>query len=353
MREFRYRRRWVLAGGVAVAGVLLASLVHGSGREPGTVTLVRDYFEAIRRHDVGGALRTASTERPAGEAARFLAPGALGDWKIGAVRQTSDSGFDAEVAVVLVGDHHRRYETTVRLLTGRGGMRIAEPLASVRFAATALRYVEVGGIRAPFQADPANKYRSVEYRLLPGLYRFYQGRQDVVRVAAGQTPVFPEDGGGPAGGMPVTPEFTVAPAGERAVAQAYNAFIDRCAKARGVPPGDCPFGLGAPYGAVKTRGRTVSGFGGLAWRVRKYPAVAVIAQDGGLQIVDREPGTVELSGTALVDETGPRRAFTLDCETITRATGATVALDGTVSIAAPGGRGLSVETCRDGPLKVS
>lgn len=353
MREFRYRRRWVLGGGVALAGVLLASLVHGSGREPGTVTLVRHYFEAIRRHDVGGALRAARTERPAGEAARFLAPGALGDWKIGAVRQTSDSGFDAEVTVVLVGEHHRRYETTVRLLTGRGGLRIAEPLASVRFAATALRYVEVGGVRAPFLADPANKDRSVEYRLLPGLYRLYQGRQDVVRVAAGQTPVFPDDGGGPAGGMPVTPRFTVAPAGERAVEQAYDAFIDRCAKARGLPPQDCPFGLGASYGALKARGRTVSDFRRLAWRVRKYPTVAVIAEGGGLQIVDRERGTVELSGTGLIDETGPRRAFTLDCETVTRAAGATVASDGTVSIAPPDGHGLSIETCRDGPLSVS
>ncbi|HEU5024037.1 MAG TPA: hypothetical protein VFV01_03865 [Spirillospora sp.] len=350
MREFRYRRRWVLGAGVALAGVLLASLVHGTGREPGTVTLVRGYFEAIGEHDVARALRTAKIDRPDGEEARFLAAGALGDWKVGEVTETSNSGYtdDAEVTVVLVGEHHRRYKTTVRLLKSRAGLRIAEPLATVRFGVTAMRYVEVGGVRAPFQVDPANKDRSVEYRLFPGLYRFYQGRQDVVRVAAGQTPVFPGDGGTVSGGVPVSPEFTVTPAGERAVSQAYNAFIDRCAKARGLPAAGCPFGPD-PVGAIRTRDRDVSGFRKLTWRVLKYPAVAVLAQGSGLEIVDRERGTVELKGTGVVDGSGPRRAFTVPCETITDATYGTLAMDGTVSIAVPR-NGLRKDTCRDGAL---
>ncbi|QKG25107.1 hypothetical protein [Actinomadura verrucosospora] len=358
MREFRYRRRWVVAGSITLAGALLAAAFHATHGEPETVALVRGYYEAIRKHDVRKALRIAKAGPPAGEAARFLAPGALGDWKIGAVTETDGFVYsgddDAEVTVVLVGEHRRRYRSTVRLVRGRGGTRIDEPLARVRFASTALRYVEAGGIRAPFQPDPANDERSVEYLLLPGLYRFYQGRQDVLRVTAGQTPVSPgPDGGAGPGGLPVTPELTLAPAGERAVERAYDAFIDRCAKTRGRPDAGCPFGLGSYGSLIKSRDRTVSDFGRLTWRVREYPTISVLPQGSGLQIVDRERGTVELSGTGRVDETGPRRAFTVTCDTIADATRATVAADGSVSVIAPDRRGTALETCGDNPLRTS
>ncbi|MBO2456827.1 hypothetical protein [Actinomadura violacea] len=356
MREFRYRRRRAVAGGITLAGVLLAAAFHATHGPPETVTLVRGYYEAIRKHDVRKALKIAKAEPPAGEAARFLAPRALDHWRIGAVTETDGFEYsgddDAEVTVVLIGEHRKRYEGTVKLVKGRGGVRIAEPLMSLRFQATAMDYVEAGGMRAPYQGDPRTESLSVEYRVLPGLYRFYQGRQDLLRVAAGQTPVLPGANGSSPGWVGVVPEFTVTPAGQRAVSQAYDAVIDRCAETRGVPRAECPFGL-TPYGDIKSRDESVSDFGKLTWRVRTYPTITAVVQRGGLWIVDRERGVVELSGSGRIDGSGPRRPFTLTCGTVARRTFASVASGGTVSITGPVKGGEPWDTCRDGALSAS
>ena len=356
MKEFRYRRRRAAAAGTFLAGVVLVSLIQSARAEPDTVALVRDYLEAIKERDVGKALRIARVDRPEGEAGRFLVPEALDeDWTIVRVTETFDSASSgyAEVTVVLAGKDRKGHEFRVKVLTENGGLRIEEPLVTRRFTMTPLLYVEVGEVRIPFRkgADAA----SVEYRLLPGFYRFYQGPQSLISVKSAQEPVLPGDGG-VYRELAGSSSFTVTPAGQRAVSLAYNAFVDQCAKARGRPDPTCPFGFDS-VGYVRTRDGTVLDPEAISWKVTKYPTIVALPGGSGLELVDRERGAVELHGIGRVQEDRPKRRFAIPCDTISYSLQATVGMDGKISII-PAGRRLGRqsppirETCRQAPLLV-
>ncbi|GLZ06606.1 hypothetical protein Acsp03_40720 [Actinomadura sp. NBRC 104412] len=356
MKEFRYRRRRTAAAGMFLAGVVLVSLIQTARAEPDTAALVRDYLEAIKERDVGKALRIARVDRPEGEAGRFLVPEALDeDWTIVRITETfaSDYSDHAEVTVVLAGEDRKRHESTVKVLKENGGLRIEEPLVTWRFAMTPLLYVEVGKVRIPFRKGP--DAASVEYRLLPGFYRFYQGRpQSLVSVKPAQEPVLPGDGDVHRE-IAGSPTFTVTPAGQRAVSAAYNAFIDQCAKARGRPDATCPFGFESA-GYVRTRDEIVLDPEAISWKVRKYPTIVALPGGGGLELVDRERGAVELHGIGRVQEDGPKRRFTVTCDALSNSLHAAVGMDGKISIIPAGrrlGQGAPIrETCRQAPLLV-
>ncbi|MFI0354159.1 hypothetical protein [Actinomadura sp. 9N407] len=360
---FRYRPRRLAAGGVFLAAVVLGSVGMAPEEvgDVGTESLVRAFYEAIKERDVGKALRLAKAERPGGEEGRFLVPEAIDDdWKIASVTERSNYEFDdyAEVVVVLEGKGGERYRSEVRLLKEKGGMRIDQPLARVWFGMTPMTYVEVGKVRIPFKLE-ADHERTGMYWLLPGLYRFYQGRQGLVRGVPEQTMVNTGDGSSISSYPPTQggSKFDVTPAGERAVSQAYNAYIDKCAKARGQTKIECPFGYSLT-GGVKGRNASLSDLKDVRWKVRKYPTIAAIGMQGELMILDREQGIVELSGTGQVGDGGPRKRFTLECEVLSNRLHATVGIDGRITVIPAGSRisgarsHFRVESCRDRPISV-
>lgn len=341
MTEFRYRRRRLLAGVVFLVVVVAVSVVR-LWPETGPVGLVRDYFEAIRDRDVAEALEVAGIDRPGGEAGRFLVPEALsGGWEVLKVAEEFDSdtlGY-AEVEVVLEGPDGKRHEHTVKVLK-EDGLRIEEPLARARFDVTPLQYVEVGEVRAPLQGSVEG---GVVYRLLPGFYRFYEGASKLVRVRSAENFLPPGEGT-----KTVMLDVAVTPAGERAVANAYKAFIDQCVRKGDVPLEGCTFG---PRDGDWIRGRDVLADDPrqVRWRVRKYPTVAVYPSGRVLAIVDRAPGTVELSGVGRIDFERTGR-FSIECDVRAQGVGAVVGMDDKVSIRAS--RSPGQDTCRDAPMSV-
>ncbi|MBC6458747.1 hypothetical protein [Actinomadura sp. HBU206391] len=339
------RRGWLVAGGVFLAGVVTAS-VAWFWPEPKPVALVRDYFEAIGERKVEEALRVAGVQRPRGERGRFLVPEAIdGGLEIAKITVESEDSEYADMTVVVESRDGVPFPRRVRVLKEKDGLRLADPFAVVVFEKTALRYAEVGGVRIPFVAEDENgdgyEDNSVTYDLFPGDYRFYAGRSDIVRTRVEQSWLW--------GGARVEPQFTITPVGQQAVARAYKSFIDQCVRKGGVRPQGCPFGRDISS-SFTWRSYPFPEFRQTSWRVLKYPTVVAAPGTEALELNEREPGIVELTGVGKVNSAKPSRRFSAQCEINTGDVEVVVGMDQRISIRDTSGYPLN--TCRKAPAPV-
>lgn len=338
-------RRWLVAGAILLVGVVSASVAR-FWSEPAPVALVRDYYEAIRERKVEEALRLAGGQRPRGERARFLVPEAMdGGLEIAEITVVSERN-DGEYTDMLVTFEARDgvpLGKQVRVLKEEDGLRIAYPFVTVAFKKTALRYAEVGKVRIPFVAGDEDW--SVAYDLFPGNYSFYERSSDLVRVR-----------GLRGAGLVMTdwiapvPQITLTPAGQQAVTRAFNSFIDECARKGGIRPRGCPFGRDAAGPGVRWRGPAFPELRQTSWRVLRYPTVVAAQGNEGLDLNERVPGIVELTGVGKINSTDPARRYRVQCEIDTPSVEALVGMDQRISISYTYERPLN--TCRKPPVAV-
>jgi hypothetical protein len=348
---------------VATVLVAVTVVVFGPGElalpEPESARTVREFLVAAQRRDPQRALEVAGVDSPpTGERARFLAPDAMSDqWEIRSIEEAfhfdsaADEREEAQVEVVIAGPDNRTAETSLLLTRNHGdAWSIEDPLVEVSFAAGPLWYLDVNGLRAPVDASTPGQ----EYALLPGLYRFHAELPEGIEAPFESLLVLPYHLSTPVVGAETA---ALTAAGEAAVQQAVDAYIDRCVQSTDPQPEGCPFGTDPVTGPRLPVYGHLWDIDGFQWSVVQYPIVAGVASTVGIAITDRQRGVVRLRATGHeLDFSGGEETdlgpvdFTVECEMITSRLVAGFTIDGTLTVATAGGRGgfaegFSWDTC--------
>jgi hypothetical protein len=298
----RTRRESLRVGWIALlsALTLMPLWVWQQAREPGTaVEAVTAFMEALQERDLDRAYRLIATGVPAGDAAAFLHPDAIGDWDLLAVEQPDGSDVFGEPVTVTIGTDQGTAEGTFTVQEHDGEYLLADPFQTVTVSASSYLWMQVNDrtVPAPLETTWQDWYTGQAQRtlhLLPGVYRFFGG-DPVALLGDG------DESGADAIGTPLPEPGQDAAA---ALQTAVNDYVDACAEYRLTAPPGCPF---ATDGLVDTADRRrVEEVRDPVWTVEEYPVAAVAPGTGQygepvLLVEFTDPGRLTLQGTATED----------------------------------------------------
>jgi hypothetical protein len=267
-------------------------------REPNTAEeVVTAFMEAVRDKDLATAFSYIEGGVPAGAAAAFLHPDAIGEWELLEVEQDESAGSMAmeEPVSVTVGTEDGTAEGAFTVYEDDGEYTLAYPLQTVTLSASSYLSVQVNDRTVPAPLESTwNDWYSVQanrtIQLLPGVYRFFGG--DPVALIGDD-----EGNGRAAIGTPLPPltEATAA-----SVQTAVTDYIDACVEYQVIAPPGCPF---ATDGLVDTADRRrVQEVRDPVWTVEEYPVISVVPGIGiygepVLLVEFTEPGRLTLQGS--------------------------------------------------------
>lgn len=304
--------------GLRAAWILLLSLialvpiaVWSVEREPGTpAEVVAAFLEALRVKDLDAALAYIDAPVPAGVEATFLRPDALSDeWEVLEVRASEpDPVTDPEVEVT-IGHPEGTAQGVFTVHDVDGQLSIDDPFQTVAFEPSPHLALQVNDYR--FDLDPVFaaaplQLSATQFRLLPGVYRFFGG--DPVAF-------LPSGGYGDDVVAVAPPAPAPTPAHLESAQRAVEDLIDACVEYELPAPVDCPFGTD---GRVDTVGRErMAAVEEVAWKVERYPVVEIVTAAGmsdepTLVVGFAEPGRLELTGRGSPDH-DHWREFTAAC----------------------------------------
>jgi hypothetical protein len=152
-------------------------------REPNTAEeVVTAFMEAVRDKDLATAFSYIEGGVPAGAAAAFLHPDAIGEWELLEVEQDESAGSMAmeEPVSVTVGTEDGTAEGAFTVYEDDGEYTLAYPLQTVTLSASSYLSVQVNDRTVPAPLESTwNDWYSVQanrtIQLLPGVYRFFGG----------------------------------------------------------------------------------------------------------------------------------------------------------------------------------
>lgn len=265
-------------------------------REPNTaVETVTAFMEAVRDKDLERAYRYIGTGVPAGPAAAFLHPDAIGDWELLAVEQPESAAGLEEPVTVTIGTDEGTAEGVFTVYEDDGEYTIRDPFQTVSVSASSYLSLQVNDrtVPAPLETTWLEWYQGQANRtvvLLPGVYRFFGG-EPVALLGDNQ------GNGAEQIGTPL-PEPTEAAAA--ALQSAVREHIDACVEYRLVMPPGCPF---VTDGLVDTTDRRrLQEIRDPVWTVEEYPVASVVPGVGMygepvLLVEFTDPGRITLQGT--------------------------------------------------------
>lgn len=337
----RPRVKQVVLVVVALLAVAAVVQIVLTVRQPGPDEVVRQFLTALQQRQVGKALSLVkATDRPSGEAARFLVADAVStDWRIARLemRNRPDWGDRSAYVEVWLASGHRAVDGQFRLSRTGEGWQVVDPFITFRLPVTPLWYFDVNGMKVPNEVNDRSAVQP-QYALFPGVYRFYQDTSDLVDVTSEPVTLLP---GGRASSFP---EITVTATAEAVplVQQAVNAHIDGCAKRTTTENVGCPFGIDLYDDSVRVRdaagGETyVRQIADVRWRVLRYPTIALQTVLDAFTITASTTGLVELSGTG-IGEDQRRIPVTARCVVDGSALVAGLTAGGTMSVVLPADR---------------
>jgi hypothetical protein len=296
--EVRTRREGLRVGWIVLlsAWTLLPLTTWAQVRGPDTaVEVVTAFMEAVRDKDLEEAYRYIGGDVPAGTAAAFLHPDAIGEWELLAVEQEESSiGLEEPVRVTIGTDEGTAQgEFTVRKWDG--GYTLSYPFQTVTLSASSYLSVQVNDRTVPMPLETSwtawyNGQANRTIQLLPGVYRFFGG-EPVALIGDD------EGNGGDVIGVPL-PALTEASAAS--LQGAVEDFIDACLEYRVASPPGCPF---ATDGQVDTSDRRrVQDVRDPVWTVEEYPEARIVPGTGSygepvLLVEFTEPGRLALQGS--------------------------------------------------------
>jgi hypothetical protein len=311
-------------------------------REPDTaVEVVTAFMEAVREKDLERAYEFVYGGVPAGAAAAFLHPDAIGDWELLAVEQDDGPPGLEEPVSVTIGTEAGTAEGEFTVYEDDGEYLLRDPFQTVTLSASSYLSVQVNDRTVPMPLEttwPAwySGQANRIIQLLPGVYRFFGG--DPVALL----------GDGDGNGAVVIGTPLPLPEGETAASLqgAVEDFIDACVEYRLTAPPGCPF---ATDGLVDTADRRrVTDIQDPVWTVEEYPAASVAPGTGlydepVLLVEFAEPGRLSLQGSG--SEGGDsREPFTAACRFDGAGLHVLAAPDGSLRIAPLGYA--ATDTCR-------
>lgn len=280
-------------------------------REPDTAEeVVTAFMEAVRDKDLAKAFTYIEGGVPAGAAAAFLHPDAIGEWELLAVEQDEGDPGMQETVSVTIGTEDGTAEGEFTVYEHDGEYTLAYPLQTVTLSASSYLSVQVNDrtVPAPLESTWNDWYGAQANRtiqLLPGVYRFFGG--DPIALVGDD-----EGNGRAAIGTPL-PALTEAAAAS--VQTAVADYIDACLEYRVIAPPGCPF---ATDGLVDTADRRrVQEVRDPVWTVEEYPVVSVVPGTGAygepvLLVEFTEPGRLALQGSG-TEHWGTWEPFTAAC----------------------------------------
>jgi hypothetical protein len=267
-------------------------------REPSTaVEVVTAFMEAVRDKDLERAYRYIGTSVPAGAAAAFLHPDAIGDWELLAVEQPESAAGLEQPVTVTIGTDEGTAEGEFTVYEDDGEYTLYNPFQTATVSASSYLSLQVNDrtVPAPLETSWQEWYYGQANRtvvLLPGVYRFFGG-EPVALLGDNDT--------AEAIGTPL-PEPTEA--AEAALQRAVQEHIDACVEYRLAMPPGCPF---MTDGMVDTTDRRrMEKIRDPMWTVEEYPVASVVLGTGGfgepvLLVEFTDPGRLTLQGRGTED----------------------------------------------------
>ncbi|SDE05193.1 hypothetical protein [Glycomyces harbinensis] len=340
----RTRREGLRVGWIMLfsALTLLPLWVWQQAREPSNaVEAVTAFMEAVHDKDLERAYSFIDSGIPAGEAAAFLHPDAIGDWDLLSVEQAeSSSAFPSPVSVT-IGTDEGTAEGSFTVYEHDGEFTLYDPFQTVTVSASSYLSVQVNDRIVPMPPETTwqawylgQAQRTIQ--LLPGVYRFFGG-EEIALIG--------EDDGSSAEviGTPL-PE----PAEEAAAALqvAVDDYIDDCVEYRLTAPPGCPF---ATDGLVDTDERhRVEEVRDPVWTVDEYPVATAVPGTGAygepvLLVEFTDPGRITLQGSG-TEDWGTWEPFTAACRFGGSALHVLAGADGSLQLAPLGEA--ATDTCR-------
>lgn len=265
-------------------------------REPNTaVETVTAFMEAVRDKDLEEAYRFVDTGVPAGPAAAFLHPDAIGDWDLLAVEQADSAAGLEEPVTVTIGTDDGTAEGDFTVYEDDGEYTLRDPFQTVSVSASSYLSLRVNDrtVPAPLETTWQDWYHGQANRtvvLLPGVYRFFGG-EPVALLG---------DNGGHAAEVIGTPLPEPTEEAAAALQSAVEDHIDACVEYRLAMPPGCPF---LTDGIVDTADRLrLDEIRDPVWAVEEYPVATVVPGSGSygepvLLVEFTEPGRLTLQGT--------------------------------------------------------
>lgn len=311
-------------------------------REPNTaVEVVTAFMEAVRDKDLERAYSFIHDGVPAGSAAAFLHPDAIGEWDLLSVEQAGGpSGIEESVSVI-IGTDEGTAEGIFSVYEDDGEYTLSAPFQTVTVSASSYLSLQVNdrSVPMPLETSWQDWYAGQANRtvlLLPGVYRFFGG--DPVALLG--------DNGGNGSEVIGTPLPEPAEDAAASLQGVVEDYIDACIEYRLAAPPGCPF---ATDGMVDTADRRrVEEIRDPVWTVEEYPVATVVPGTGTygepvLLVEFTEPGRLTLQGTGSEDW-GTWEPFTAACRFDGGVLHVLAAPDGSIEVAPLGQP--ATDTCR-------
>lgn len=284
------RRLWISGALVAVVAAGLGSWLAFDG-EAGDAPedVVTAYLEAIRAGDVTAA-QSLTAWSPDSDSGAFMTDAALDtEWVIDSASEIEGGEDRARVQVTISSPQAGQAEGVFDLIAEADSWRLDMPYVEVGFSDVGLDYLDVNGQRHV----PSNHPAYQRYFLFPGLYHFYAADNPAIDIAGEPRLLLP--GGDP---TRIDAEVAVTEAGMETAQEAVNDYIDECAAAGAADDNGCPFALDGMAVESLIGVEYVNDVRNLEWVVEEYPLIEVRFSDGRFEVIDAEPGEIEVSATA-------------------------------------------------------